>query len=309
MIEICDNFEIEDLGIQEEWVYDIEVEGNHNFFGNNILVHNSVYYQIEPFMDKYQASNPNESLTHYVKWADSFEQKVIQPVISATIDELAHKLNAMNKDAIGAEREVIADAGVFVAKKKYYARVRDNEGTLYPEDKPKIKVMGLETIKSSTPIWAKKYLKEAIPHILDKDEKDLRNWIQEIKWEFANSDINDIADVSGVSRVDYDLQNDRVPIGSRAAIVHNNYVKNNNLEGRYSPIQGGDKCKRIFLNTPNKFDSNIVAWTNSLFPSEITREEVDYDTQFEKKFMKPLSLMVDCLNYNLDKETEELDDW
>lgn len=267
----------------------------------------SVYYHIEPFMERYQTQNPGLSVNEYVDWANDFEMKVIQPIIQKTIVDFADELNAYKVDAIGAEREIIADAAVFTAKKKYYARVRDNEGTRMPEDKPKIKVMGLDIIKSSTPLWSKKYLKEAIPHILDKDENDLRNWIRSIKDNFIKVDLNEIANVGGVSRIDYDLVKDTVPIGSRAAIRHNLYVKNNNLDDIYAPIQGGDKCKRLFLQEPNKFDSNVIAFTNDQFVNEI--DCVDYDTQFHKMFMKPLDLMVGPLNYNLEKETEELDDW
>lgn len=267
----------------------------------------SGYFSIEPFMEMYQEKNPGLSINEYVEWADQFEKKVIQPTIQKVIEDFADELNAYNRDKIGVEREIIADAAVFTAKKKYYARVRDNEGTRYPEDSPKIKVMGLEIIKSSTPKWSQKYLKEAIPHILDKDEKDLRDWVNDIKQEFTKADLNDIAASGGVSRIDYNLNEKSVPIGSRAAIIHNDYVNNNNLSDRYAPIQAGDKCKRLFLTEPNKFNSNIIAYTNDTFVNEI--DCVDYDVQFDKNFLKPLELMVEPLNYDLRKETQELDDW
>ena len=307
VIQTFDNFTIEDLGVKEDWVYDIEVEDNHNFFGNNILVHNSCYYHLEPFVRKYQEKNPGLNINEYVDWVDKFEEKVIQPVIQKTIDDFAYELNAYNKDKIGAAREIIADTAVFTAKKKYYARVRDNEGTRYPDDKPKIKVMGLEIIKSSTPKWSQRYLKQAIPHILDKDEADLRAWVKSIKQEFVRVNLNDIASAGGVSRLDYDIRKDTVPIGSRAAIMHNMYIQQRGLQDRYAPIQGGDKCKRIFLIEPNKFNSNIIAFTSDQFVTEI--DCVDYDTQFQKNFLKPLELMVEPLGYDLEKETETLEDW
>lgn len=271
----------------------------------------SVYYHIEPFVEKYISENPGLPTNDYVEWSDQFEQKVIAPVIQQTIDDFAQELNAYNKDKIGAEREIIADAAVFTAKKKYYARVRDNEGTRYPDDSPKIKVMGLEIIKSSTPKWSQKYLKEAIPHILDKDENDLRNWVKSIKGEFIKADLNDIAAVGGVSRIDYKLDgSETVPIGSRAAIRHNMYIEDHNLTNMFTPIQGGDKCKRLYLQEPNEFHSNIIAFTNDSFTKEIEKYDcVDFDTQFEKMFMKPLDLMVAPMNYDLEKETEVLDDW
>jgi hypothetical protein len=270
----------------------------------------SVYYHIEPFVEKYIEKNPGLDIDEYVTWADSFEQKVIQPVIKKTISDFSYELNAYKEEAIGAEREIIADAAVFTAKKKYYARVRDNEGTRYPSDSPKIKVMGLEIIKSSTPKWSQKYLKQAIPHILDKDESALRDWVKDVKQNFTSTDLNEIAAVGGVSRLDYNLTDKGVPIGSRAALRHNNYIKDNDLESLYAPIQAGDKCKRLYLMEPNEFHSNIVAFTSDQFTKEIEKHNcVDYDTNFEKNFMKPLNLMVEPMNYDLEKETQDLDDW
>ena len=270
----------------------------------------SVYYHIEPFVEKYIEKNPGLKVNEYVDWADEFEKKAIQPIIERTINDFAYELNAYNKDKIGAEREIIADAAVFTAKKKYYARVRDSEGTRYPEDSPKIKVMGLEIIKSSTPKWSQKYLKQAIPHILDKNEDDLRTWVREVKQNFTSADLNDIAAVGGVSRIDFNLDDKGVPIGSRAAIRHNNYINDNKLESLYAPIQAGDKCKRLYLVEPNAFHSNIVAFTSDQFTKEIEKCDcVDYDTNFEKNFLKPLNLMVEPMNYDLEKETEALEDW
>lgn len=270
----------------------------------------SIYAHIEPFVAMYIRQNPGLQINDYVEFADKFEKKVIQPCVEKTIEEFAHELNAFNKDKISVEREIIADAAVFAAKKKYYARVRDSEGTRYPEDSPKIKVMGLEVIKGGTPPWSKKYLKEAIPHILDKDEKDLRDWIKTIKNEFITVNLNKIASIGGVSRIDYELNEKGVPFGSRAALVHNKYLKDNNLEDQYAPIQAGDKCKRVFLQKPNVFNSEIIAFTNDGFVKEIQKHNcIDYDMNFEKNFMKPLDLMVAPLNYNLGKETGELDDW
>jgi len=268
----------------------------------------AAYFHIEPFMKLYQDKNPDLSMNEYVTWADSFEKKVISPIIQKCIDDFSIELNCFNKEMVGVEREIISDVAVFTKKKKYYARVRDSEGTRYPEDSPYIKVMGLDIIKSSTPIWSKKYLKEAIPHILDKDENDLRDWLRETKTKFMSAPLIDIAVVGGTSRIDYDLNGSvTVPIGARAAIVHNKYVTDNNIDDAYNLIVGGDKCKRLYLTSGNKFNSNIIAFTNDRFVSEI--DCVDYDVMFEKGFLKPLQLMTDCLKYDLEKETEALDDW
>jgi hypothetical protein len=279
-------------------------EKNYIIYGDT----DSVYFQIEPFMQMYQEKNPNLEIDDYVNWADQFEQKVIKPVVQQCIDDFAQELNAFNVDAIGADREIIADCAVFTEKKKYYARVRDKEGTRYPEDKPWIKVMGLDVIKSTTPIWSKKYLNQAIPHILDKDEDDLRDWIRTIKDEFTTVNLNQIAIVGGISNLDYQVDEKGIPQGARSALRHNMYIKEHNLEDRIAPINAGDKCRKMFLIEPNILHTNVVSYTNDTFAKEL-EGIVDYDTQFQKGFLKPLELMTNCLGYNLEKETETLDEW
>jgi len=267
----------------------------------------SIYFQIEPFMTMYQSKHPGMSIDHYVDWADNFEKKIIQPIIQKCIKDFSIEYNAYNEDIIGVEREIIADRAVLVEKKKYYARVRDSEGTRYPENDPYLKIMGLELIKSTTPDWSKKYLKDAIPIILDKNESDVKDWVYSIKQEFLKVPLIDIATGGASSRIDFDLSEKGVPFGARAAIVHNNYIESHGLSNSIEPVRAGEKGKRLYLIEPNKFDSNIIAFTNERFSQEI--DCVDYDTQFLKGFLKPLELMTNCLNYNLSKETADLDDW
>lgn len=275
----------------------------------------AAYYHIEPFMAKYQEQNPNLSIDEYVDWADEFEKKIIQPVIQASIDDFAEELNAYNKEVIGSEREIIADAAIFSAKKKYIARVRDSEGTRYPENDPKIKVMGFEIIKSSTPKWSKKYLKSAIPLILDKSEIELKQWIKEIKSNYVKVPIYEISGVSSISNVTYNPSDTDVngrpkalTAGTKSAMSYNNYITNNGLTGRYQKISSGDKAKKIFLRTPNKFNSNLIAFNSDNFCKEIS-DVIDYDVNFEKTFLNSLQLMVASLKWNVFKETAPLDDW
>ena len=268
----------------------------------------SIYYQIADFVDMFIAKNPDSTINEQVDFADNFEKKVIAPVIQATIEEMAKKLNIFNVDVIAADREIIADSAVFIQKKKYLARVRDNEGFRYPEYEPEIKVMGLDLIKSSTPVWSKGKLSESIEHILDKEEQDLRDWLKNTKSEYLSVNPNNLAQVGGVNNMDYVLGDKGVPIGARSALVHNQYVIDNNLEDVYAMIEAGDKTKRMFLRTPNKFNSNIVAYTNDSFIKEFDGL-IDYDMMFEKGFTNALDNMTNALGYNLHKETEELDDW
>lgn len=295
----------------------------------------SFYYQIElfvkeyikqrkaglesPFLSKQVFTDVNQyvgvsgdiELNELIDFCNQFEIDIIQPQVAIAIKDFATKMNCVRPEVLDAEREIIADVAVFVAKKKYMARVIDSEGKRYHIDDPKIKIMGLELIKSSTPKFTKDKIMEFIPVIFDGDEAMLRSELQRVKKLFIEADLNDIAGVGGVSRIDYQLGDKGIPIGSRAAIVHNEYTRKKGIQGKFNAISAGDKCKRLFLRLPNQFNSNIVAYTNEEFTEELLQHKniIDYDTNFEKMFLKPLQIMVDSLGYNLNKETDVLEEW
>lgn len=269
----------------------------------------AAYFHIEPFVNLYLEKNQQSTIDETVTWCDEFEKKVIQPIIQQTVNDFCDELNAYNREKIWAEREIISDVGIFSAKKKYIARVRDSEGTRYPENDPYMKVMGMEIAKSSTPVWAKKKLKESLNVILDNEYSDLMNWVSEIKSDFIKTDLNNIAQVGTANNLNYNLKTDKgIPIGSRAALCYNEYLKTAGLDDKYTSITAGDKNKKLFLIEPNPLNSNIVSYASDNFVNEI-KDYIDYDTNFEKGFLNALQLMVDSLGWDLSKKTESLDEW
>lgn len=321
---ITDNYRVEDLGIQELDVYDIEVEDNHNFFGNDILLHNSAYYTIEPFVEEFLKKNPNASLSETVDFCDKFETEVVQPKIQENIDEFCYYLNAMDKSKCGGKREIIADRFILLKKKKYLCRLRANEATVFPDDAPKIKAMGVELIKSSTPKFSIEHMSEALPILFDGTQKDLREWFEKCKTEFKNAPISDIVANMTVNSVDYDLRKDLgIPFNSRASLIYNEFIKKNNLEGSFNLIQAGDKIKYIYLKTPNTLGETIVNSTGrsvkKTYPNVIgfiddnfiqyIKDYIDYDTQFEKTLIKPLEFMTNAINFTVKEKAMDLFDF
>ena len=321
---ITENYKIEDLGIQELDVYDIEVEDNHNFFGNDILLHNSAYYTIEPFVEEFLKKNPDASLSETVDFCDKFETEVVQPKIQENIDEFCYYLNAMDKSKCGGKREIIADRFILLKKKKYLCRLRANEATVFPDDAPKIKAMGVELIKSSTPKFSIEHMSEALPILFDGTQKDLREWFEKCKTEFKNAPISDIVANMTVNCVDYDLRKDlAIPINSRASLIYNEFIKKHDLEGSFNLIQAGDKIKYIYLKTPNTLGETIVNSTGrsvkKTYPNVIAfvdynfiqyiKDYIDYDTQFEKTLIKPLEFMANAINFTVKEKAMDLFDF
>lgn len=269
----------------------------------------SAYFTVNPFVQSFLSKNEGASISDCIDFCQDLEDKLLNKTIQDHIDSYSRELNAYSKDLMGASREVISDCAVLVAKKKYYMRVRDDEGKRLPIDRPEYKVQGMDIIKGGTPQFSKTNLMAAIPEILDRDEISIREYVKEKKAEYLSHSLSDISQTQGVSRVDYVLGERGVPQGSRSAIVYNNYLDQNNLGDQYNPINGGDRIKKVFLLEPNKFGSDIVAFVDDNFEKEIETEIIDYDTMFEKGFLNMLKLMTDPIGWNITQETEVLDDW
>lgn len=259
----------------------------------------SIYYTIEPFVIKKFGTNVQVS-DEVLDWCNQFEINIIQKIVQDTIEQYAKILNIYTMHSIGIGREIIADAGVFVAKKRYFVRVRDNEGVRYDINHPYIKVMGLEIVRSSTPPWIRKHLKNAIEVILDRDDAGLRKWRDEIKAEFPKQDINEICMTAGISNFNYSLTDKGIPIGVRSALVHNNYVQTHGLTAEIELLKPGEKYKRCYLKTPNRFNSDVISFADDKIAKIIAEDDIyDYTKNFNAYFEAPLETMVKSLDYNI----------
>lgn len=330
-VEFTNDWEVECLGEQEEWVYDIEVENDHNFFGNDICVHNSGYFRLEPIVDAIIKSKyggveyVDMDLDTKNKFLDTllaFVEKHIDSAVDEYTAYYAEKFNSYDADAIGAKLEKIADRALHVAKKKYVMRVIYDEGDRLIET-PKIAVTGLEIVRSSTPAFCRKHLKESIDLLMDKPERAIQERIAEIKELFMNADVEDISRVSGVSRLDYSLVGDKykrinpetgkyvsAPINSRAAILHNNLVKRLDISNKFELITERDKIKYVFIKVPNIAENNeIMGYVDSKFLEETGLDKIlDKELMFQKFFISPIEMMLDVMGYESERSTT-VDDW
>lgn len=263
----------------------------------------SFYYHLEPFVIKKFGDKVDFRDPVVIDWLDSFEKKIIQPTIDEAIAEFAEILNIYDPKKIGVEREIIADSAVFVAKKKYFARVADMEGVRYSKDSPYIKVMGLETARSSTPPWCRKKLKESIDVMLDSDLQGIRAWRDQARREFKNQPLDQISMTSGISSLDYNLNDKGIPQGPRSALLHNRYVEANNLVGEIDLLKPGEKFKRCYLLEPNRFGGEIISYEDPKIVKMIEEDKIfDYAKNFEKYFENPLENMVGSIGHNIESK-------
>jgi hypothetical protein len=177
--------------------------------------------------------------------------------------------------------------------------------------------MGVEIARSSTPPFFKKKLEDSISIIFDGTENEMRDYVKEVKMESMSEPLSNIAKITGVSNLKYNLDKPMykngtkiaIPINSRAALIHNRVIDNNEeFKTRFNKIQEGDKIKLLYLKLPNPAKSDIIGFVDDEF-AETVRDAVDYDKNIEKFFVKPLELMTEPLKWRLENATEELDEW
>lgn len=298
-LKIHDDFEVVDLGIQELEVYDIEVEDTHNFFGNDILVHNSAYFE---FSDLVNILCPDSTdVFEITDRLDVILKEIIQPEIIKQTEELCCYLNNYDNKMIW-EREVISPVSINVAKKRYAMMITDSEGVRYST--PKMKIIGLDSKRSSTPKWAKSALEHCYKLALEDKKVEMHEFIDELYNNFTNMNPSEIAIPRSVSNIEkYESQGHAIkgtPKHVKAAIYHNSLIdklKLNHIE----KIKSGNKLKFIELKPRNPLGYDVIGFTTYL-PKEFELDKyVDYDTIFEKGFKSPLQNFLNSIKWTTEE--------
>lgn len=228
----------------------------------------------------------------------------IEPVINQACENLCDYLNTYQR-RLKFKREVIADRGVWLAKKRYALSVHNAEGVTYSP--PKLKVLGMEIVRSSTPAPVRKALKEAVSIVLTKDENTLKEYVSELEKKWFKLNPEEIAFPRGVNGVKEYSDSSSIfrkgtPIHVRGALIYNHLVKSKSLEKKYQNIQEGDKIKFIYLREPNPLGTHVISF-NAKLPEEFNiHSYVDFETMFEKSFLDPLNSLLSCVGWKIKEQ-------
>ena len=257
----------------------------------------SLYIDFGPMVNKLTPADP-------VKFLDKICEEHFVPKLKVSYDKLFKQMNA-HKNRMVMDREVIADRGIWTAKKRYILNVHNSEGVQYAE--PKLKIMGIEAIKSSTPEICRNKFKEIFKIIITKSERETQDFIKEFKKEFKNVDPENISFPRSVTNItDWSNKNTiyikGTPIHVRGSLLYNKSMKDHKLSKKYEMITNGDKIKFCYLKVPNSIRENVIAFPDVL-PKEFNLHNyIDYDLQFEKTFLEPLKLILDSIGWTAEEQ-------
>jgi len=262
----------------------------------------SIYLNLGPLVNKFLASKSGDKAA-VVSLLNKICEEKFEPFIEESYKELATYVSAYEQK-MSMKRENIADRGIWTAKKRYILNVWDSEGVRYKE--PKMKIMGLETARSSTPAYFRDKLYAAFQIIISKDNDELITFINGVRSETKERPYDEVAFPRGVNNLSKyrhptNIYTSGTPIHVRGALLYNWYVKKYEVEHKHPYIQEGEKIKFMYLKTPNPLHENCISFFGEL-PKEFGIEKyVDYQTQFEKSFLEPLKNVLQCIGWEHQK--------
>jgi DNA polymerase elongation subunit (family B) len=262
----------------------------------------SIYLNLGPLVESvYQGRE--KDVKSIVSFLDKICQMELEKYISNSYEELAQYVNAYEQKMF-MKRETIAERGIWTAKKRYILNAWDIEGVRFSE--PKLKIMGIEAVKSSTPAPCRSMIKDALKLMMNGTEEDVIDFIEKSRIQFKKLPPNQIAFPRTVSDVDKYKSNLSIyakgtPIHVRGALLFNHHVKNKKLNERYNTINNGEKIKFCYLKKPNPIHENVISFINE-FPMELgLMNYIDYDLQFDKAFLDPLKTLLDSIGWSVEK--------
>ena len=263
----------------------------------------SVYLTLGALVEKFL---PDVSDKHkIVDFLDKSAQNILQPFIDKKYQELSELMSAYDNKMV-MERECIADKGIWTAKKRYMLNVYDSEGVRYSN--PKMKIMGIETTRSSTPHVVRSKLKQAISIIMTGTEDELVSFVEDFRKEFMNLPVSDVAYPRGCNNLTtyqdpVTIWKKSTPIAVKGALVYNHFISKWNLENKYVSIREGDKVKFVNLKKENPFGCNVISFPGAV-PKEFELEKyTDYRKQFETAFIDPLATILSHIGWHHERRT------
>lgn len=281
------------MGVKKEYAYYLDTD--------------SAYIDVNSLVEKYCKGKTDQEIVTFI---EKFITDVVQPQLNKKLSVIAKDMG-IDDCKISFKLECIGPSAIFVAKKKYMFDILYSEGVRY--DKPKMKVMGIEIVRSSTPSVVKDYLKECATLCLRGTESELQKYVIDVKSNFMKLDYRQASFPRGCNGLltyasDHSIYGSKTPIQTRGALLYNHYLKESGLEAKYPLIADGDKVKFIMLKKKNPIHEDVISFPASL-PSELNLTQyIDWETQFNKAFLVPLTSILTAIGWNAKEQPPALDE-
>jgi DNA polymerase elongation subunit (family B) len=270
----------------------------------------SIYLRLNELVTKVYGAPDKLALppAKVIEFMDRVCEDKIQPFIDKSYLDLATYVKAFAQK-MQMKREGLSDKGIWTAKKRYILNVYNNEGVQYAE--PHMKVMGLEMVKSSTPSAIREKMKATIKLIVTTDEETVQKFIEDFRNEFSQLPPEEISFPRSVNGLNTYSDSSQIytkgtPIHVKGALLYNYLLKKHDLTKKYQVIQEGEKLKFTYLRQPNPINDTVISYPSRL-PTEFRLDNyVDYDVQFQKAYLDPIKIILDCIDWKPEK-TNSLD--
>lgn len=262
----------------------------------------SIYLRMGELVDRFIKDTSDNNKV--ISLMDKICEEKLQPYIDKSYKELADYVHAFDQK-MQMKREGLSNKGIWTAKKRYILNVFNNEGVQYKE--PHLKVMGLEIKKSSTPLIVRDRMEQIIKLIMNGSESDVQQFISNFREQFKDLCAEDISFPRGLNGLklysdSITLYKKGTPIHVKGAILYNDYLKKKCLEKKYQTIKEGEKIKFIYLKQPNPIKDSVISFSTRL-PSEFELNQyIDYETMFNKTFLEPIRVILDCVDWKTEKQ-------
>ena len=261
----------------------------------------SIYLKLDKLVEKVCKDKTPQQITDFL---DKAAEEKIQKVIDDSFKNLAEYVNAYQQKMI-MKREAIANKGIWVAKKRYMMNVFDEEGIRF--DIPKLKIMGVEAVKSSTPEVCRGKIKDAIRVIMNDNEDALIKFVTDFKEVFKSLSPEEVAFPRSCNNLSKytnssNIYNKGTPIHVKGALIYNHNIYKHKLSAKYPIIKDGDKIKFLMLKQPNVVKDTVISFSTKIPYEFDLHKYVDYDMQFEKTFTDPLRFILDSIGWKLERE-------
>ena len=294
------------------------IEEKINKYMNDLLKTNGVDYVIASDTDSIylrlgelvnKVYSKKTDVNQLISFMDRVCEDKIQPYIDNSYQELATYVNAYSQK-MQMKREGLSNKGIWTAKKRYILNVYNNEGVQYAE--PQMKVMGLEMVKSSTPSSIRDKMKQVIKLMVTGTEDDVQEFIADFRKEFRTLPIEEISfprSVNGLKTYTDKAQiyTKGTPIHVKGALLYNYLLNKHNLTNKYPKVQEGEKLKFTYLIQPNPINDTVISYPSRL-PTEFGLDNyIDYELQFEKAFLDPIKIILNCIDWQVEKTSSLAD--